>query len=82
MQIIKVDTTQNQFLHDYLRGTGQSLTEYEARTFFNIQNLRARVCELRHAGLRIRTLYTDRGTAYAVSNRDIFGSRAKLFLDA
>lgn len=78
MQIIKIRTPQNQFLVNYLRGTGRTLTEHEARQFFKIQNLRARMSELRDLGLVVRTEQTDRGTAYAISARDVNGSRARL----
>lgn len=77
MQIIKIKTPQKQFLANYLRGTGRTLTEFEARQFFRIENLRARMSELRQEGLVVRTIDTDRGTAYAVSARDANGSRAR-----
>lgn len=80
MQIIKIKTPQKQFLANYLRGTGRTLTAFEASQFFRIENLSARMSELRDAGLVVRTVDTDRGTAYAVSARDINGSRAHLDL--
>lgn len=78
MQIIKIRTPQNQFLVNYLRGQNRDLTAHEAAQFFDIQNLSARMSEIRDMGLIVRTLDTDRGTAYAISARDVNGSRARL----
>ena len=74
--------TQKEFLEDFLRGTGRSLTEAQARATYGIQNLRARISELRQAGMIVRTEKTTEGRAkYAVSSRDVNGSRAKIFVD-
>ena len=68
-----------------LRGTGISLTAEEALKMFGIQNLRARMSELRHAGLRVRTTTLHEGkpgrpaVAYYISARDVNGSRAKRY---
>lgn len=71
---------QNQFLESYLRGTGRTLTEAEARARFGIQNLRARMSELRQAGLIVRVERATTGRArYAVSSRDYYGGRARVF---
>lgn len=79
MSFTKITTSQNQFLHDYLRGTGRTLTEAQARANYGIQNLSARMSDLRAAGLRVSSAKTNSGkTAYSVSARDVFGSRAKL----
>jgi hypothetical protein len=79
MAFTNLSTTQNVFLHDYLRGTGRSLTESQARSLFNIKNLRARISELRQAGLVVRTEKTRQGAnKYSVSRRDIWGSEASL----
>ena len=71
---------QNAFLEGYLRGTGKTLTENDARARFGIKNLRARMTELREAGLRVRTEPSTTGRVrYVVSSRDINGSRARIF---
>jgi hypothetical protein len=80
MKITRINTTQTAFLQDYLRGTGKTLTEFEAREFFDIGNLRARMSDLRANGLKVATVNTERGTAYKVSARDVTGSRAHLDL--
>lgn len=72
--------TQNEFLQDIMRGTGVTMTGAEAMEHFGIKNLRARMTQLRHAGLRVRTTPLRDGTRavrYAISGRDIHGSRAK-----
>ena len=69
--------TQLAILHEYLRGTGRSLTERQASKMFNIKNLRARMSELRQAGLVVRTEKTREGfNKYSVSRRDVYGSEA------
>ena len=80
MAFTTITSTQVEFLEDYLRGTGRTLTEAQARALFGIENLRARMTDLRHAGLRVRREKTTEGRAkYAVSARDETGSRAKIF---
>lgn len=79
MSFTQINSTQNAFLHDYLRGRNRSLTSRQAQSLFGIRNLRARMTELRDAGLRVRTEKNTEGyTRYRVSARDIFGSRASL----
>ncbi len=76
-------STQNAVLHDTLRGTGRAITSGEARNLYGIKNLRARISELRDAGLRVRTEKTLSGkTRYRISSRDIFGSRSSLTTSA
>ena len=80
MAFTKISTTQVEFLEDYLRGTGRTLSEAQARALYGIQNLRARMTDLRHVGLRVRTEKNTEGRArYAISARDETGSRAKIF---
>lgn len=80
MAFTTLTTSQKTFLENYLRGTGKSLTEADAAARFGIQNLRARVCEMRDAGLNVRTEKATTGKAkYVVSARDVYGSRAKIF---
>lgn len=80
MAFTNLTVPQVEFLEDYLRGTGRTLTEAQARATYGIQNLRARITDLRAAGLRIRTEKTTEGRAkYLVSARDVTGSRAKIF---
>jgi len=79
MAFTKLSTSQNRFLHDYLRGTGRSLTAAQARATYGIQNIRARMTELRQKGLVVRTkVMNEHGrVAYSISARDVVGSRAK-----
>ena len=80
MAFTRLRTTQKVFLHDFLRGTGKSLTEREAESKFQIRNLRARISELRDDGLIVRKQKTESGrTRYFVSARDIWGSKAKYY---
>jgi len=80
MAFTHLTVSQVEFLEDYLRGTGRTLTEAQARATYGIGNLRARISDLRAVGLRIRREKTLEGRAkYAVSARDITGSRAKIF---
>ena len=72
-------TTQNAILHDKLRGTGRKITAAEARRRYGIKNIRARMTELRYAGLRVNTEKTKSGkTAYSISARDVNGSSKSL----
>jgi len=72
--------SQNEFLESFLRGTDRTLTEAQASATYGIQNLRARVSELREVGLNVKTVKTATGkTAYRISARDFSGSRAKVF---
>lgn len=73
--------TQNKLLEKHLRGTGRSITSAEAMSSFGIKNLRARMWELEHAGLRVRRTKTTSGQVmYSVSARDTTGSRAFRFV--
>jgi len=77
--------SQNTTILNELRGTGLSLTADEALDMFGIQNLRARMSELRKAGFRVRTTVNNEGNvgrptvSYRVSARDNTGSRAKRY---
>lgn len=66
---------QNRFLELHLRGTGRSLTEKQAAAQYGIQNLRARVFDLRQFGLKVSV----EGGKYSMVSRDILGSRAKIY---
>ena len=78
MSFTKIKSSQNKFLETYLRGTNKSLTESQARALYGIKNLRARMTELRHVGLRVSRIKTDtHRTAYRISRRDVNGSQAK-----
>jgi hypothetical protein len=80
MSFTKLTTTQNEFLETYLRGTGRTLSSAQARSTFGIQNIRARMTELRGAGLKVKsTVNTEGRTAYQISARDVTGSRANIF---
>jgi hypothetical protein len=80
MSFTTIKTNQKAFLETYLRGTGKTLTAADANARFGIQKLSARMSELRDAGLNVRVDQSSKGTArYAVSARDVNGSRAKVF---
>jgi hypothetical protein len=80
MSFTTLTTDQKTFLETYLRGTGKTLTAADAKARFGIQNLTARMSELRAAGLNVKTdLATTGKTRYAVTARDMSGSRAKMF---
>jgi len=80
MAFTTLTTTQVAFLEKYLRGTSRTLTEAQAASLFGIQNLRARVSELRDLGLNVQTVptKTTSRSAYRVSRRDVFGGQFKL----
>jgi hypothetical protein len=70
MAFTTITTTQKEFLVDYLRGTGRTLSEAQARSLYGIKNLRARMSDLRKEGYRVRTDVNTTGkTVYAVSRR-------------
>lgn len=80
MSFTTLSTTQNQFLESYLRGTGRTLSARQADSLYGIKNIRARMTELRQAGLRVnRAKNTEGRAAYSVSSRDVTGSRAQVF---
>lgn len=63
---------QKEFLVDYLRGTGRELTSAQASSLYGIQNLRARMSEIRQEGYRVRTRKNTVGTTnYAISRRRV-----------
>jgi len=55
MAFTKIKTNQKAFLETYLRGTGKSLTAADAKARFGIQQLPARMSELKAAGLNVKT---------------------------
>lgn len=58
--------SQTEKLQTYLEA-GRSITAPEARARFGVQNLRARICELRDTGLNIGTIpYTRKNGVSAV----------------
>ena len=68
------------FLEGHLRGTGRQMSAAQARATYGIMNLRARMSDLRAAGLKIRVEKNGEGrAAYAISARDVHGSRAAVF---
>jgi hypothetical protein len=74
-------TNQVAFLEKYLRGTGKTLTAAQAAANYGIKNLPARMSEFRKCGLNVKTTVNTTGkTAYAVSARDVKGSRARAFI--
>lgn len=80
MAFTNIKTSQKVFLENYLRGTGKALTAADAKARFGIEQLPARMSEFRNAGLVVRVTKATTGKAkYAVSARDVTGSRAKVF---
>ena len=80
MSFTTIKTNQKTFLETYLRGTGKTLTAADANARFGIKNLSARMSELSAAGLNVKTdIATTGKTRYAVTARDVSGSRAKMF---
>lgn len=80
MAIVKLTQPQTSFLEQHLRGTGRTLTAAQAKQKFGIQNLRARMTEMRQAGLQVHTEVNTVGrTAYSVSARDVNGKRSRVF---
>jgi hypothetical protein len=76
MAFVNSSKTQNQLLVSYLRGTGRGISAPQATALFGIRNLRARMSDLRQAGLRIRkTMNTEGNTTYFVSRRLIDGTQ-------
>ena len=68
------------FLEGHLRGTGRQISEAQAKATYGIKNLRARMSDLRAAGLKVRRDTNTEGRAtYAISARDVNGSRAQVF---
>ena len=80
MAFTQLTTTQKSFLESHLRGTGRAMSSAQARETYGIKNLRARMTELRQAGLTVRKHVNTRGnTAYAISRRDVFGFQGKIY---
>ena len=79
MSFTTLRSTQNKFLETHLRGTTRTLTSAQARSLFGIQNLSARVSELRDLGLNVQTVPTKTArAAYRMSRRDVYGAQFKL----
>ena len=80
MSFTQLKSTQVAFLETHLRGTNREMSAAQARETYGIQNLRARMTELRQVGLTVRKGVNTKGrTTYAVSRRDVFGCQFKLF---
>ena len=80
MAFTTIKTNQKTFLETYLRGTGKTLTAADAKARFGIQQLPARMSELKAAGLNVKTdIATTGKTRYAITARDVAGSGAKMF---
>ena len=72
MAFTKLTTSQRDFLVGYLRGTGKELSAAQAKANYGINQLPARMSELRTEGFKVRTRYNTVGTlSYAVSRRMI-----------
>jgi hypothetical protein len=81
MAFTQITTTQKEFLEQYLRGTGRALSSAQANATYGIKNLRARISEMRQAGLRVhRSTNTEGRSAYSISSRDVSGSRGHRFI--
>lgn len=81
MAFTQLKQSQTKFLENYMRGTSRTLTESQASSLFGIQNLRARMSDLRAVGLRVKRVPTKTTgrSAYRVSRRDVFGGQYKMF---
>lgn len=80
MAVIQIKSSQKEFLETHLRGTGRTLTAAQANQKFGIKNLRARMTEMRQAGLKVTTEVNTVGrTAYRISARDVNGKRSRVF---
>jgi hypothetical protein len=80
MSFVTLKTTQNEFLEQHLRGTGRAISASQARATYGIQNIRARMTELRQAGLKVNRAKNSEGrAAYTISARDVNGSRAAIY---
>ena len=80
MSFTTLTSTQKSFLESHLRGTGRTLSSAQASETYGIKNLRARISELRSAGLVVRKQKNTAGrTAYSVSRRDYAGVQSKIF---
>lgn len=80
MVFAPIKSTQVVFLENYLRGSNRTLSEAQANALYGIQNLRARITDLRQAGLIVRRAKNTEGRAkYAVSARNTDGSKARVF---
>jgi hypothetical protein len=80
MAFTQLKNPQVVFLESHLRGTGRTMTSKQAAATYGIKNLRARMSELRQAGLNVRTgVNTEGRTTYAVSRRDVFGDQFKIW---
>ncbi len=80
MSFTQLRSTQVEFLEKHLRGTGRAMSAAQADATYGIKNLRARMTNLRQAGLRVRKSVNTKGrTTYAVSRRDVFSDQYKLF---
>ena len=83
MAFTKLKTNQKTFQETYLRGTGKTLTAKDANARFGIQQLPARMSEMKSAGLNVKTdIATTGATRYSITARDVNGSRAKMFAEA
>lgn len=81
MAFTTINKSQTAFLEGYMRGTSRTLTEAQANSLFGIRNLRARLSDLRAAGLQVKRVPTKTTgkSAYRVSRRDVFGGQYKMF---
>lgn len=80
MSFTQLRSTQVAFLEKHLRGTNREMSAAQAKATYGIENLRARMTELRQAGLRVRKgVNTEGRTTYAISRRDVFGDQFKIF---
>ena len=80
MAFTSLKSTQVAFLEKHRRGTGRAMSSAQAEATYGILNLRARMTELRQAGLTVRKSKNTEGrTAYAVSRRDVAGYQGRTF---
>lgn len=69
--------TQAEKVAQYLKA-GRTLTSAQARSMWDVRNLRARISDLRKAGFKVSTHINTRGTtAYSISGRASTGNRSR-----
>ena len=74
--------TQKSILEKMLRGTGTGITHKQAKTL-GINNLRARLHEMKQDGLIIRTVHESTGeNMYYISRADVNNSRKIRYKDS
>ena len=72
-------TTQKQLIEKLLRGTNKRLTAKQAAAEYGIKNLRARISEMKAAGLAIQRKLEGKRAVDGISRRDIHGGQFRMY---